>query len=94
MPLHHISLNVVDIDKAREFYLAALKPLGYKLEMSFQEGKVLGFGIGWSYDFWLASCDAENAKGENKSSEPTGPTHIAFAASNREQVRKFYEAAM
>lgn len=94
MPLHHISLNVVDIDKAREFYLAALKPLGYKLAMSFQEGKVLGFGVGWSYDFWLASCDAENAKGEKKSSGPTGPTHIAFAASNREQVRKFYEAAM
>ncbi len=94
MPLHHVSLNVADIDKSREFYLAALKPLGYKLAMSFQEGKVLGFGVGWSYDFWMASCDATNAKGEKNSPSPTGTVHIAFAASNRKQVRKFYEAAM
>ena len=95
MPVHHVGLSVSDIDKMRDFYLATLKPLGYSIKMSYQDGKVLGFGVGWSYDFWLATTDAVDATGTNaKAKVPTGPIHLAFAASNRKQVRQFYEAAM
>jgi catechol 2,3-dioxygenase-like lactoylglutathione lyase family enzyme len=107
MPLHHISINVVDIDKARDFYVAALKPLGYKITMSLLDGKVLGFGGMCGPDFWLASVDTPSADGSEvrhkdlpesnvKSVEkaPSGRVHIAFGASNRQKVREFYKAAM
>ena len=107
MPLHHMSINVTDIEKSRDFYLAALKPLGYKLQMQFLGGKVLGFGGFFGPDFWLASLDATSPDGSNTRNDPkapapttgvlrkpTGPMHLAFAASNRKQVRAFYEAAM
>ncbi|KAF8249046.1 Glyoxalase/Bleomycin resistance protein/Dihydroxybiphenyl dioxygenase [Wilcoxina mikolae CBS 423.85] len=44
MPIHHISLNVRDIEEATAFYTAALKPLGYKMRMEFLDGEVRGFG--------------------------------------------------
>jgi len=111
MPLHHISINVADLDKLREFYLAALKPLGYKIKMTFLEGEVIGLGAGFAPDFWLTGPNAPGADGSDKrhNKDPTGelvdrtqvkprvktgPMHIAFAARNRAQVRKFYEAAM
>jgi len=108
MPLHHISLNVTDIEKSRDFYLAALKPLGYKLSVTLLEGKVLGFGVGYAFDFWLASLDAPSPNGSetrhgSESHKPTasgtpkektGPLHLAFAAPNRQKVREFYDAAI
>jgi len=108
MPLHHISINVADIKESRDFYLATLKPLGYKIKMSIVDGEVLGLGAGWGPDFWLVGPNAPSADGSNKrhsdnpTAEPTeakpraktGPIHIAFSAKNRAQVRKFYEAAM
>lgn len=111
MPLHHIGINVADLKESRDFYLAALKPLGYKIKMEFLDGEVLGFGAGFAPDFWLAGPNAPVVNGSDKRHnkdatgdlsdrtqvEPrakTGPLHIAFAAKNRAQVRKFYEAAM
>ncbi|KAJ3509100.1 hypothetical protein NLJ89_g5391 [Agrocybe chaxingu] len=110
MPIHHISLNVANIEEARDFYLAALKPLGYKVTMSLIDGKVLGMGTGWGPDFWLASTDAPCADGSHtrhdmstptgvteqveKKTGKTGEMHIAFAAKNREQVRQFHKAAI
>ena len=104
MPLNHISINVADIDKMREFYLAALKPLGYRVVMEF-DGKIVGMGGSFIPDFWLASLDAPSADGsetrhkdpnslkpDNRS--PTGRMHIAFSASSRQKVREFYAAAM
>ncbi|KAF9530108.1 Glyoxalase/Bleomycin resistance protein/Dihydroxybiphenyl dioxygenase [Crepidotus variabilis] len=67
MSIQHISLNVSDISKARKFYLAALKPLGYRVFMEFYEGKVLGMGpLTCGPVFWLASCDAPTAHGSDK----------------------------
>ena len=105
MPLSHISINVTDIDKARDFYVAALKPLGYKISMSFYDGKVLGFGGMCGPDFWLTSVDTPDSNGsdvrvgvldEKKPAmkEATGRMHVAFQACNRQKVRAFYEAAM
>ena len=110
MSLHHISITVNDIDKIRDFYLAALKPLGYKVFMTFQEGKVVGLGSSLSGPvFWLASSAAPTADGDKRHKDMdfkkeaeemkqlrqvTGPMHVAFSASNRQQVRAFYDAAM
>jgi len=98
MSLNHIGLTVIDIDKVRDFYVAALKPLGYKITMNFMEGKVLGFGARCGPDFWLASVDVPGAEVEGDQKPvpkaPTGRVHIAFGASNRKKVREFYEAAI
>ncbi|KAF8966728.1 Glyoxalase/Bleomycin resistance protein/Dihydroxybiphenyl dioxygenase [Flammula alnicola] len=113
MPLHHIGINVANIEQARDFYLAALKPLGYKVKMTFADGQVLGLGAGCGgADLWLAGPNAPSAEGSEKrharepQDEPgkestsmkqrqkTGTLHLAFGASNRAQVRKFYEAAI
>jgi len=107
MPLHHISINVSDMDKSLKFYLAALKPLGYRAKMDFFDGKIVGMG-GIVPDFWLTSLDAPCADGSETrhkdimmdestklgNRSPTGPMHIAFGASSRQKVREFYEAAM
>jgi len=109
MPVHHVSINVSDINKAREFYVAALKPLGYKIVMNLGD-QVLGFGGLCGPDFWLVSLDAPHADGSEArhgngnekcervetqgKREPTGRVHIAFSASNRQKVREFHEAAM
>ncbi|KAF8801284.1 Glyoxalase/Bleomycin resistance protein/Dihydroxybiphenyl dioxygenase [Phlegmacium glaucopus] len=97
MPIHHISFRAADFSKTRDFYLAALKPLGYKIIMSFHEGKVLGLGAKfYAPDFWLVDPDVttEVDKASSEKPAPSGPLHIAFSASNRAQVREFYEAAI
>ncbi len=108
MPVHHVSINVSDINKAREFYVAALKPLGYKIVMNLGD-QVLGFGGLCGPEFWLVSLDAPHADGSEVrhgngnfedqiktqgKREPTGRVHVAFSASNRQKVREFHEAAM
>lgn len=100
MPIGHLGITVRDINKARAFYLAALKPLGYAQHMSFLDGKVLGFGTSsYALDFWISEVNARNPeKNENREDLKDIPAgefiHLAFAASNREQVRQFYNAAM
>ncbi|KDR72802.1 hypothetical protein GALMADRAFT_73233 [Galerina marginata CBS 339.88] len=94
MPLHHLGIDVRDLKEAREFYLAALKPLGYKVKMTFHDGEVIGMGAGFAPDFWLTGPNKPSPDGSEKPKEKTGFIHLAFAASNREQVRKFYDAAI
>ena len=107
MPLNHISINVADIDKTREFYIAALKPLGYRVVMNYFDGKVVGMGGSFVPDFWFSSLDAPSADGSETrhkdinpdsvkpgNKTPTGMMHIAFGASSRQKVREFYDAAM
>lgn len=110
MGINHISLNVANIDEAKAFYTAALAPLGYKEKLALQDGKVLGFGAGCAPDFWIAGPNVPSADGsevrhtregpivgggkENSKKPLSGPMHIAFNASNRQQVRDFHKAAM
>jgi len=97
MPIHHLGFRAANFPKARDFYLVALKPLGYKVVISFHEGKVLGLGASsYAPDFWLVDPDVTTEVDKSSSGKPApaGPMHIAFSASNRAQVREFYEAAM
>ena len=81
MLFDHIGFNVSDFPRARAFLLQALQPLGIV---------VISEGEGWAMigrpgegNFWFGSFGGS-----------PGPIHIAFAASDREQVRQFHAAAI
>lgn len=79
--LDHIGFDVTDTQKAKEFYLAALKPLGYELFMEWE--KWVGFAVNGKPDLWL------------KEGSKTAPgIHIAFRTENRKLVDEFYKAAL
>jgi catechol 2,3-dioxygenase-like lactoylglutathione lyase family enzyme len=79
--LDHVGFDVSNTKKAKEFYLAALKPLRYELFMEWE--KWLGFAVDGKPDFWLKEGNIT-----------TPPVHIAFRASSRKLVDEFYKAAI
>jgi catechol 2,3-dioxygenase-like lactoylglutathione lyase family enzyme len=80
--IDHVSVRTSNQASSRRFYAQALAPLGYEILMEFEEGKVVGMGIGRKPDFWFAS------------GEPSGPVHIAFSAPDRATVDAFHAAAL
>jgi catechol 2,3-dioxygenase-like lactoylglutathione lyase family enzyme len=76
----HTTLPVSDYPRAKRFYAAALKPLGYANNMEF--GESAGFNDGKNTDFWINHAPA------------FAPLHLAFEAHSREQVQAFHEAAL
>ncbi len=81
MILDHIGFNVSDLARSKDFYLQALAPLGIGVAIE---------GEGWAMlgrpgkpQFWIGSMGPS-----------PGPVHLAFAADTREQVRRFYKAAI
>jgi predicted lactoylglutathione lyase len=76
----HTSLGISHYAKSLAFYTAALKPLGYTINMEF--GDAAGFNDGKNTDFWI---------GQHKT---VVPTHLAFEASSRVQVEAFHDAAL
>jgi hypothetical protein len=88
MIIDHIGFGVSDYGRAKAFYARELAPLEIALVMEVtpeQTGKVwaCGFGKGSKPEFWIGS-DGKTAP----------PTHIAFLAESRAEVRAFYEAAL
>ncbi len=79
--IDHVSLQVDDYARSKDFYVAALEPLGYELLREF-EGRVGGFGRDGKPAFWI------------REGEPSGPIHIAFEAADHEAVGAFYAAAL
>jgi catechol 2,3-dioxygenase-like lactoylglutathione lyase family enzyme len=79
--IDHVTLNVTDVEAAKAFYEAALKPVGYELAMDFVGGA--GFAADGKPDFFLA-----------ERGEPSSPVHIAFQAADRKTVDVFHEAAL
>ena len=86
--IDHTGINVSDFVLSKHFYESALAPLGYIVRLEFEGAarygtKDLTNGDDPGGDFWIS-------KGE-----PFVPrSHIAFHASNQEQVFAFYEAAL
>jgi len=78
--LDHVGLKVGDVDRSKEFYRAALAPLGYEVAFDFDEGA--GFSAQGIPDFWIS-------RGEQKSG-----AHVAFQAKRRDAVHAFHEAAL
>jgi catechol 2,3-dioxygenase-like lactoylglutathione lyase family enzyme len=86
--LDHISITVANVEKAKAFYEAALKPIGVSVVMSVSAEETgstgfYGFGEGQKPYFWIAEGDKRS-----------GPMHIALAADARARVDAFYKAAM
>jgi catechol 2,3-dioxygenase-like lactoylglutathione lyase family enzyme len=79
--IDHVTANVSDFERAKGFYTQALAPLGYSVQAEFPGAAGFGSGKGIP-DFWIGS------------SSERGATHVAFTASDRAAVDKFYEAAM
>jgi len=80
--IDHVSANVDDFESAKAFYVEALAPLGYSLQMEFG-GAAAGFGAGGGVPpFWISSREGR------------GATHVAFAAPDRATVDAFYSAAL
>jgi len=76
----HVSLPVSDSKKAKEFYSAVLRPLGYEMTMDFDDAA--GFMEGGQTSFWIAKKDKVE------------PGHIAFEAENKEAVEEFHKEAI
>jgi len=79
--IDHVTANVGDFGRAKDFYAKTLAPLGYSMQMEFESAAGFGTGEGIP-DFWIGS------------SSERGATHVAFAANDRAAVDAFYEAAM
>ena len=88
--IDHIGLAVTDLDRARQFYLAALSPLGIgpvmevTEEMTGGHGAHLGLGRDGNPFFWIGTGRAAATSG----------CHIAFAAADQGQVDAFHAAAL
>lgn len=80
--LEHIALSVSDYKKSKEFYLKALKPIGYYLVLEF-ENNVAGIGIGRKPYFVIHGAG-----------KTTPRVHVAFHAKTRSLVDAFYQAAI
>ena len=78
----HTGVSVRDYNKAKKFYQAALKPLGYTLKMDFPQWKAAGFMEGGHTSFWI---------GQPKK---FAPGHLAFLAKSKSAVGSFYRAAL
>lgn len=87
--LDHVGLAVSDAEASRQFYEAALAPLGMTLLMTVTPdqteagGTAHGFGTDANPFFWIG--DNEHV-GEG--------THVAFATDSHDAVRAFYDAAI
>ncbi len=79
--IDHFTLTVSNLGRSKEFYSAALAPLGYRLLMDF--GEFVGFGDEKKPYFWL-----------KEGPEASRPMHIAFRAKDRAAVNAFYDAAL
>jgi catechol 2,3-dioxygenase-like lactoylglutathione lyase family enzyme len=79
--IDHIGIAVRDFARSKEFYVAALAPLGYVVIMDF--GHAAGLGEGGKPDFWISA-----------GGEVDKPMHIALHARDRKAVDAFYQAAL
>ncbi|MGE5145693.1 MAG: VOC family protein, partial [Candidatus Eiseniibacteriota bacterium] len=81
----HISLGVRDIARAKAFYDAALKPLGYRCLSDGAES--LGYGAN-AVALWIGKADRPVTPDEKSG------LHVCFAAPSRTSVDAFYQAAL
>ena len=82
--IDHVSIKVKDVEQAKEFYEAALAPLGYARGIEYPGGMQL-LVEGEPGDVWVAPLP-EGAEAV--------PTHVAPRAADAAAVDAFYEAAL
>jgi catechol 2,3-dioxygenase-like lactoylglutathione lyase family enzyme len=86
--IDHTGVAVSDFEKSKNFYSAALAPIGFKLILEFSasvtgDTDVAGFGETPHAEFWI------------NQGIPNNPAiHIAFRVSSRSLVDAFYTTAL
>ena len=83
--LDHVSIGVRDIAKAKAFYDAALKPLGFACQSADESS--LGYGEK-AVGFWIISAERPVAD------DPKSGLHFCFTAPSRSSVAAFHKAAI
>ncbi len=83
--IHHVSIGVSDIAKARRFYDAALAPLGAKCLS--EDASALGYGSGDGPRLWLLAAGAAVPR-------DIAGLHICLEAGRRAEVNAFHAAAV
>ena len=83
--IDHVGLSVSDYKKARKFYDAALKPLGWKVVMEYKwdGGVSAGYGTQGKPFLWIST-----------GKQTTPHIHLALGAETRPKVGAFYKAAI
>jgi catechol 2,3-dioxygenase-like lactoylglutathione lyase family enzyme len=85
MMIDHISIGVRDIAKAKAFYDAALRPVGYAC-LSASDGS-LGYG-GERAALWISASESPVRP------DPHSGLHFCFVAPTRASVDAFHRAAL
>ena len=83
--IDHMSVQVSDLLRSRDFYLAALAPIGYTVLHSFPDAAdpiTVGLGIDGKPDLWLVKGPATHLQ------------HIALRGATRKVVAAFHAAAL
>lgn len=95
MPVAHLGINTEKFEEIHNFYVAALKPLGYAQRFEFKDGAVRGYGPKFAApDFWISTAPTKPEEVTPGNGGATGFLHYAFSARTRNDVRAFYDAAM
>jgi catechol 2,3-dioxygenase-like lactoylglutathione lyase family enzyme len=86
--IDHIGFAVRDMDRAKAFYVAALKPLGIGVIMELTAEQTgadahAGFGKDHKAFFWIGTGN-----------KPKGGAHVAFTAQTHAEVDSFHRAAL
>jgi catechol 2,3-dioxygenase-like lactoylglutathione lyase family enzyme len=86
--IDHIGVAVSNMERAKAFYLNALRPLGIGVIMEVSAEETgdeahAGFGADGKAFFWIGT-----------GGKPKGGTHVAFLARTRAEVDAFHRAAM
>jgi catechol 2,3-dioxygenase-like lactoylglutathione lyase family enzyme len=85
--LDHVSVGVIDLDRSRRFYDAALRPLGLARTLDFEDrGSDYGFAAGQVGVEFTITREAVVAS--------VAGMHVCFRAADRDAVRAFYSAAI
>ena len=80
--LDHVTIGVHDLQRAKQFYDQALRPLGIEC-LYIEKDRFAGYGVDPKAFFWIGQRDAQQ----------TG-VHVAFTAKDRRTVDHFYEKAL
>lgn len=84
--LDHITIQVRNLAKSKNFYDAVLESLGMKIVLSNTKKSFWGYGVKEDPIFEIAQA--------TKSSPAHKRVHIAFKAKNRKSVDAFYKTAI
>jgi catechol 2,3-dioxygenase-like lactoylglutathione lyase family enzyme len=85
MMIDHVSIGVRDIARAKAFYDAALKPMGYNCLATFDG--TLGYGRERAA-FWISTSESPVPP------DPRSGLHFCFTAPTRASVDEFHRAAV